>query len=61
MSTRTAAFVFSLVFSGLMAGSLHAGTFVAWNPAQVTSSGTADGVNVTVAYSPEQTSVGVAQ
>ena len=60
MSTRTAAFVFSLVFSSLMAGSLHAGTFVTWNPAQVTSSGTADGVNVTIAYSPEPTSVGVA-
>jgi hypothetical protein len=59
MSTRTAAFVFSLVFSGLMAGSLHAGTFVAWNPDQVTSSGTADGVNVTIAYSPEPTSVGL--
>jgi hypothetical protein len=55
----TAAFVFSLVFSGLMAGSLHAGTFVTWTPAQVTSSGTADGVNVTVAYSPAQTSVGL--
>ncbi len=60
MSTRTAAFVFSLAFSGLMAGSLHAGTFVAWDAAQVTNSGAADGVNVTVAYSPEQTSVGVA-
>jgi hypothetical protein len=59
MSTRTAAFVFSLVFSSLMAGSLHAGTFVVWNPAQNASTGVADGVTVSVAYSPEPTSVGL--
>jgi len=54
MSTRTAAFVFSLVFSSLMAGSLHAGTFVTWDdsvPGII--EGTADGVNVSVAFSPD--------
>lgn len=56
-ATRTAAFVFSLVFSGMMDSSLRAATFVAWDPAPVTSSGTADGVTVTIEYSPAQTSV----
>jgi hypothetical protein len=56
MSTRTAAFVFSLVFSGMMAGSLHAGTFVFWNPQDPTK-GTTDGVNVSVAYTRDTPSI----